>query len=80
VGIFSRGDALRIMLTPDESILAGARQGHGDSLLGFVGERTVNGHRAVANTDVPAPFAGVLVESALRTVPGVCTATIAARP
>ncbi len=80
VGIFSRGDALRIMLKPDESILAGAQ----NRLDEYAGKRRWHvGVRDGAVT-IHGSFADEseqrIAIALARTVPGVRTATIAAGP
>ncbi|MGH3677771.1 MAG: CBS domain-containing protein [Mycobacterium sp.] len=80
VGIVSRGDALRIMLKPDESILAGAQ----NRLDEYTGKRRWHvGVRDGAVT-IHGSFADEseqrIAMALARTVPGVRTATIAAGP
>ncbi|MFE7742615.1 CBS domain-containing protein [Nocardia sp. NPDC057455] len=80
VGMFSRGDALRIMLTPDDALTAdtqnlldqytGARRWH---VLVHEGDATVSGRFA---DESERRIAIALT----RTVPGVRTATIATTP
>jgi Mg/Co/Ni transporter MgtE len=77
VGIFSRGDALRIMLTPDESILAGAQQ----CLDEYTGKRRWHVGVRDGAVIIDGSFADEseqrIAMALARTVPGVRTATIA---
>jgi CBS domain-containing protein len=78
VGIFSRGDALRIMLTPDEAILAGVQKrldDYTDKRRWHVGVRD-------GGVIIDGSFADEserrIAMALARTVPGVRTAAIAA--
>ncbi|WP_280315392.1 CBS domain-containing protein [Nocardia abscessus] len=80
VGMFSRGDALRIMLTPDDALAAGAQ----NLLDQYTGTR--RWHVTVDDGDVTISgrFADEserrIAIALTRTVPGIRTATIATTP
>lgn len=80
VGMFSRGDALRIMLTPDDALTAGAQ----NLLDQYTGARrwhvTVHGGDAsISGRFADEPERRIAI-ALTRTVPGTRTATIATTP
>ncbi|MFE3254154.1 CBS domain-containing protein [Nocardia sp. NPDC059091] len=80
IGMFSRGDALRIMLTPDDALTADAQ-----SLLDqYIGARRWPVTVREADATISGRFADEserrIAIALTRTVPGIRTATIATTP
>ena len=79
-GMFSRGDALRIMLRPDETITAGA-QARLDDYTGLRRWRATARGGTVTITGIFTDASERRIATALaRTVPGVCNVTITTAP
>lgn len=80
VGMFSRGDALRIMLKPDEAIAAGAQR----LLDEYAGTRrwhvTIHERMATISGRFADESEQRITIALTRTVPGIRTATVATTP
>lgn len=80
VGMFSRGDALRIMLTPDDALAADAR----NILDQYTGARRWHVTVVEGDATISGGFADEserrIAMALTRTVPGIRTATIANTP